>query len=397
MRGLMRGGMIRGLVFGGIVMAVLILGAGRVLAQENFEGQMAGQEVPMDIQDEMENLQQFLDQELGGQERVSFGDLMAAVARGDLTQVLEQAGRLLYSSLVQEVQAGARLLVQVGVIGLAGAVFTAFSSIFKSRQISDTGFFVTYLLLFVCLAASFLSSLSIAAGALDQILGFMQALMPAFFLAAAFSGGSASAIVLYEAMIGAVGVVQWLCRSLLLPGVRVFVVLSMVSHVAREDMLSRLAGLLERAIEWSLKTMVGVILGFHLIQGMVLPFADSAGQAGIRKLIELIPGIGRGAGTAAQLILGSGTVIKNSIGAAAVVVLGLMSLIPLVKLILLLALCQGAAAVMEPVCDKRIVRCVEGAAAGHRLLVKIVVCALVLFALAIALVCFATNVNYYSI
>ena len=288
-------------------------------------------------------------------------------------------------------------MAQVAAVGLLGAVFTNFSSIFKSKQISDTGFFVSYLLLFTLLSASFMSSCSIAQKALDQVLGFMKVLMPAYFLAAAFSGGSASAAVLYEVMLAGIGAVQWVSRNLLLPGVKIYVVLVMASHAAKEEMLTRMADFLEQGIGWCLKTMVGVILGLHMVQGMVLPFADSAVQAGARKVIGLIPGIGRGAEAAAQMILGSGTLIKNTMGAAAVVILGLLTLIPLVKLVVLMVLCQGAAAVMQPVCDPRAVACLEGISAAHRLLIRIVLYALILFGVAIALTCWATNVNYYSL
>ena len=85
------------------------------------------------------------------------------------------------------------MLFQVAAIGLIGAVFTNVSSVFKGGQISDTGFFVTYLLLFTCLAASFSASLQVAAQVMEQILEFMKLLMPAYYMAVAFSGGSMSA------------------------------------------------------------------------------------------------------------------------------------------------------------------------------------------------------------
>ena len=48
---------------------------------------------------------------------------------------------------------------------------------------------MAYLLLFACLAGSFLTSLSIAAEVLDRILEFMGVLIPAYFMAVSFSGG----------------------------------------------------------------------------------------------------------------------------------------------------------------------------------------------------------------
>lgn len=354
------------------------------------------------IDGDLTRIQEYLDSQLnleggGGSGSVSFTALMKSLLTGDLKSVLGQAGLGLKNGLVREVHSASALLAQVVVIGMVGAVFTNFSSVFKGGQISDTGFFVTYLLLFTCLAASFFSSLEIASGVLGQVLEFMKLLMPSYFMAVAFAGGSVSAVVLYEGMTAAVTLVQWLCGSLLLPVVRIYVLLVLASHVAKEEMLTKLTELLEQGVDWALKTLVGLVLGFHVIQGMVVPYADSAGQAGVRKVIEIIPGLGQGAGAVAQMVLGSGVLIKNSLGAAAVVVLVVMTLIPIAKLVVLMLFYQLAAAVMQPVCDKRVVSCVSGVSRGHKLLLKIVVSSLLLFAVAIAITCAATNVNYYTV
>ena len=70
---------------------------------------------------------------------------------------------------------------------------------------------------------------------------------------------------------------------------------------------------------------------------------------------------------------------------------------PIAKLAVLMLFYQLAAAVMQPVCDKRVVSCVSGVSCGHKLLLKIVVSSLLLFVIAIAITCAATNVNYYTV
>ena len=98
----------------------------------------------------------------------------------------------------------------------------------------------------------------------------------------------------------------------------------------------------------------------------------------------------------AQMVLGSGVMIKNSLGAAAVVILALLTLVPVLKLLLLMLLYQSVAAVMQPVCDKRMVSCVAGVSRGHKLLLQVVLYSLLLFIIAIAVTCASTNVNYFA-
>lgn len=367
-------------------------------ADRQWNLQQAAEE--LGIQDEMAGLQQFLDEVMGQQDssmgNFSFWGLMKELVKGNLKGILGQAGAGIKNTLFSEVDKGGHMLFQVAAIGIIGAVFSNVSSVFKGGQISDTGFFVTYLLLFTCLAASFAASLEIAAQVLEQILQFMRLLMPAYFMSVAFSGGSMSALALYEGMLGAVTLVQWICSTALLSMVKIYVLMVLGSHVVKEALLTRLTDLLEQAVQWSLKTLTGLVVGFHLIQAMILPYADAAGQAGLKRLIEIIPGVGQGAGAMAQMVLGSGVLIKNTMGAAAVVVLAVITVIPIIKLLVLMVLYQCVAAVMQPICDKRVVSCVSGVSRGHKLLIQIVMYSMFLFMISIAITCASTNVNYFA-
>ena len=215
-------------------------------------------------------------------------------------------------------------------------------------------------------------------------------------MAVAFSGGSVTAAATYEFTLLLITVGQWLLGSVLIPAVRVYFLLVLASNMVKEEFLSRMTGLLEQAIGWGMKTLLGVLLGFQLIQGMVLPYVDSLKDGSVQKIISMIPGVGQGAAAITQMFLGSGVLIKNSIGMAAVVILLVLISIPVLKLMVLMFLYQCMAALMEPVCDKRLVACIAAAAKGHKLLLQIVMTAALLLVITVALVCAGTNVTYYA-
>lgn len=87
---------------------------------------------------------------------------------------------------------------------------------------------------------------------------------------------------------------------------------------------------------------------------------------------------------------------QNSMGAAAVIILAVITLVPVVKLAVLMFMYQGAAALLQPVCDKRIISCIQGMAAGHGLLLRITLYSLLVFVLVIAITCAGTNVSYLA-
>jgi stage III sporulation protein AE len=359
---------------------------------ENVTGEMG-------IEDELKEMQRFLDEimrQQGNGGKLTFVTLMKELAAGNIKGILKEIGAGLQNQLYAEISQSGKLLAQVAVIGVLGAVFSNISSVFQKSQIADVGFFAAYLLMFTCLAGSFLTSLAVAAGLLEEILEFVRLLMPAYFMAVAFSGGSASALALYEGMMAAVAAVEWLCGRFLLPGVKLYVLLILGSHVVKEPLLTRAAKLLEKCVGWSLKTLLGLVVGLQFLQSMILPYADSVGRRGIWQFVKMIPGLGQGAGAAAQMVLGAGVLVKNAIGGAAMVVLAVISLLPVIKLTVLMVMYHLAAAVMQPVCDRRMVSCVAGAARGQELLLQIVLYALFVFILAVAITCVSTNTGYLA-
>ena len=346
---------------------------------------------------DFQDIQDFINQQKGETGwNLSFQEVMKDLMAGHLVQVFEKVLGAIKNTLFAEIHNGGVLMGQIIILGIFGAVFTNFSSVFNGSQISETGFFVTYLLLFTFLTTSFFQSITIASDVVGKILDFMKVLMPTYFMAVAFAGGSVSSVAMYEFTLWIITAAQWLIGSGLIPLVRVYMILVLASHISKEEIISNLTELLEQIIGWGLKTLIGVVLGFHVIQGLVLPYVDSVKNSAVQKLIGLIPGIGQGASAVTQMILGSGVLIKNTMGMAAVIILLVIVAVPVMKLAVLMVLYRCVAAVLEPVCDKRLVSCVSAAAKGHKLLLNMVMAAALLLIITVAVVCAGTNVSYYA-
>ena len=84
-------------------------------------------------------------------------------------------------------------------------------------------------------------------------------------------------------------------------------------------------------------------------------------------------------------------VIKNSVGAAAMLVLVVLTAIPLVKLYAMSFLYKLSAAVLEPVTDKRIAGSINGVFKGSVLAGKLMLTSLFLFFITIAMITASTS------
>ena len=128
------------------------------------------------------------------------------------------------------------------------------------------------------------------------------------------------------------------------------------------------------------------MIGFNTIQGILSPVIDALKSTAFSRAVRAVPGIGSVAGSVTDVLLGSAVLIKNGIGAAALVVIALLCLAPILKLGLLTLILELAAALIQPVSDKRMTGCAAGVGRSIRLLLQAAFTSAVLFVITIVVV-----------
>ena len=340
-----------------------------------------------------------LDEILGkatGDSFLSMEELISLLLQGKWKEAFGGLFDSLKEVLFSELSQGKNSVAKILLLSAVSAFFVNITASFQTHQVSETGFYVSYMLMAVFLFSGASAALDIAKTAMEYLFSFMAALLPVFFVAVASAGGSVTAMGFYQLTVFFLTLVEWSFLYLFLPALKLYVVLVLLNSLTKEEMLSGFGKLLETIFSWGLKTVMGIVLGLNVIQGMTLPFADSLKSSGLRKVISAMPGLGNGADAIAQAVIGSGTLMKNGIGMAAVAAIGILCLFPLCKLALLCFLYQAAGAFVQPISDKRLLSGIQGTAKGMGFAARLLLCAMLLFILTIAMVCAFTNATYFA-
>ena len=199
--------------------------------------------------EEWNEIDEFLRKEMGETDKsFLFADLVSEMAEGGGKHIGGIFLSMVKRFLFQEIAHSGRMVGELLALGLIGAIFSGFSHIFAGGQISETAFFMTYLLAFTMLMAAFTDSVTITREILTKQTEFMKILLPSYFLAVAWAGGSASAIAWMELVLFLIGAVQWLYLNLLLPLTRIYILLVMAGNMVREELLTKLTGLLQSVV-----------------------------------------------------------------------------------------------------------------------------------------------------
>lgn len=361
----------QGLLLGLVVCALLLLNPVQVRAGEIAEETEDYPGFTEDFMSELnlQEIQELMDDMMGA-DSVSVKQLLLDLINGRQIFSKEQFGDVVYQAVIGGLLQQRKILAEVLLLVLAAAFFHCFSEAFERTQLGEISFYVVFMILFVLLVNAFGSLSRDVTGQLSHIVAFMKVIAPAYYLAVAAATGVSTATLFYELVLLLVLGIEILAVNILLPCINLYVLLALVNHLSKEDMLSKLADLLRMLVEWALRTMVGVLVGMQVVQGLVAPVIDSLRRTTIGKTAGAIPGVGNAINSVTEIMLTSAVLVKNSLGVVFLLVFVFWALTPLTRYALTGFLYKLLAALIQPVSDRRMMGCINTFGDGCLLLMK---------------------------
>lgn len=323
--------------------------------------------------------------------QVNFGVLVSEITEnGQMMSFgtwLSTIGNLLLEQLKSHGKNIAYLLLLI----ISAAMLSTIAKAFRNRQISDMGFYMIYLLMFLIMMRSFGVCYSLTEDVIADLVDFMKVLMPTYLMAAAVSAYRTSAVLYYEGFLLLIYYLQKLVAVFVLPAIRCYVLFSMLGHLGKEDFFSRGREGVKKVILFALKAMIGVAGGLQMIQGMISPAIDELKQTALSRGVSSLGNIGNIAQNVTDVVLGSGVLLKNGIGAVAAIVIVVICLLPVLEVGGYVVFYHVLAAVAEPISDKKLVSAIGDMGEGIGLLVKLLFTVGAMFLLTIAIICVTTG------
>lgn len=327
------------------------------------------------------DVQKMLDDFMGA-DSFSMKEALIKLTRGEQAFSKEAVQEFVYRFFFYQLDQEKEFFVKLILLILLSAVFTSFAEVFENNQIGDISFFVVYLLFFTILMDSFSKMSSSLEKTISWMTEMMKGLAPAYYMTVCAASGAASAVVFYEGVLLMVWGIQWLLLTVLLPASGMYVLLQLVNSLSREEMLGKMAELLNTAVSWGLKSLLAAVVGLQIIRNLVAPVMDSVKRGLLSKAAGALPGVGNAVNMVTELVVTSAVLVKNCLGVVILVVFVLIGAGPMLHYGILSLLYRLLAAVAQPVSDRRMVRALGTMGEGCALLLRILFTAEVLCMLA---------------
>lgn len=337
-----------------------------------------------------DKLQQGLDS-LFPEYEISLNQLLEQLLQGDVIGSITRLMQNVVQGFLGYGESLKNIFIWILILGIASSLITHFVEIFDKHQLADFCFFFLYLLFMTLLLKCFGQMAQTALELMENIVVFMQLMIPTFMLAVGVASGITTVTAAYQVMLGLIYIVESVLQKGVIPFIYIYIMLIMMNGIWAEEKLALLIELIEKGIRTVLKAAVGLITGISVFQSLITPVMHSVKSTALQKIVSVIPGIGNAAESVMELVLGSAVIIKNSIGVICLLVLLVICAAPLFYIFLLSWMLRVAAAILGLVSDKRLTACTNQMGNGCMLLFRTAATAALLFLISISVVAIATN------
>lgn len=321
----------------------------------------------------------------------SLQELLEKIITGDILGALSLLWEESIGNVGQQVAGMKQIFIGLLVIGIFAALLSHFLEVFENHQIADMSFYFTYLLMNTVLLRAFQEIASVGKDAMNEIISFIQIFIPTYLVTIGVASGPTTAYANYSILLVLIYVVQKILVSIGVPLIYGYVFIAMLNGIWWDEKLNLLSSLIEKAVAFMFKIILGLVSGISLIQNMITPVIDSVKNTGLQKAISAIPGIGNAAEGVVEVVLGSAVVIKNSLGILGLLILAGICFAPLVKIFSISCVIKMGAAFLGLICDKRITGLTDKMGNGGMLILKTTGTAVLLFGITLSIAAFAVK------
>ncbi len=273
--------------------------------------------------------------------------------------IANNALRLLFRELYQNLG----ILVKLAALIMVCALLKNLQTTFLNESVSEIAFYVCYIVIISILLVSFGAAVKMSTDIIDKMVGFMYATVPVLITLLISGGNITTGGIFHPIMLLVVEVSATIIKNIFIPLIFLSTILTIVNNISNKIQLTRLASFIKQITSWALGIILTVFIAVVSLQGSLGAVVDGVTSKAAKFAIStFIPIVGKTLSDAADTVIGCTLLIKNAAGVAVMLGVVIICIIPLIKIIALVALYKAASALLEPISEVRITNCINDVA-----------------------------------
>lgn len=326
--------------------------------------------------------------------KINIKDMIFSLLKGEETFTLKDTLNGILKYVFKETVANASLLAKLIVLSILCAFLTNLSSGFENDAVGKLAYTVCYLVVIAIAIKSFSIATTIGIAAINDMVSFMQALLPVLLTLLMSMGAVTTSAMFQPIIIASVSIISTLMKDIIMPIIFFSAILSIINHLSAKVQVSKLASLLKQVCIVLIGFTLTIFTGIITIQGVATSTSDGITIRTARFAVDtFVPVIGGFVSEAFDTIMGCSLLLKNAIGAIGLIIVAFIVLMPLLKILSLIFIYKITTVLIEPIAESQLVGCLNDMSNTMILIFGTVLAVAIMFFLAITMIVGAGNIT----
>ena len=189
---------------------------------------------------------------------------------------------------------------------------------------------------------------------------FTNLLIPIMMTIIITTGSVTTATIIQPILVFMISGIGNFINNIAIPIVLVSTALGIVSKISNKVQIDRLAKRLKSSTIWIIGVILTLFVTLVSVDGTLSSSVDAVTSKTAKAAVSnLIPVVGKILGDAVDSVIGCSSILKNAVGIVGVIIILAISIGPIIKLLLFMAIYYIGAAICEPIADEKIVKLLD--------------------------------------
>lgn len=291
-------------------------------------------------------------------EDIDIGDLFTSALTGKIDN--EEILKVVVNIFGKEIVESINVLGSVIIVIVIHSILKSISEGLENKSISHITYYVQYILIVTLIMTNFSQVVTMVKDSVQNLVGFMDCLIPILMTLVLTTGSIASASMLQPILIFIITFIGNFINSFVLPLVLISTSLGIISKISERVQVDKLSKFFKSTVVWILGVVLTIFVGLVSLEGTLSSNVDGITAKTTKAAVSsFIPVVGKILGDAVDAVIGCSSILKNALGIIGVVVIIGICITPIIKLTILMIIYYLGAAICQPIADKKIIELLE--------------------------------------
>lgn len=261
---------------------------------------------------------------------------------------------------IGKIKENAKIIFSIIAVSILCSILKNIQSSFGGN-VSEIAFYVCYLFIIILIIASYTDIVSLCKDTITKLNDFMNMLIPLVLGLLVANGSIVSVSILQPILLVMTSTINVIVANVILPIIFISTMMNLISNISENIKVSKIPKLLQKTCLWCLEFILIIFIGILSIEGTLGANVDGVTAKAAKSIVStVIPVVGKALSDATDSILGATLITRNAVGIVGMIAIISIVLNPLISALIMMITYNVASALIEPIVDSRISKCMSG-------------------------------------